>query len=132
MLFRSLSSMVLDDQAMENPPLSETEIANLRVISAGPTSLRPADILSSKRMEQVIETLVSQSDIVIFDAPPVLVATDASLLASKVDACLLVVSSRKTKRDQVQRAVDQLKKARANLLGSVLCNTVEEKTVSNY
>ena len=129
---KGLSNMVLEEETMEDPPLQWTAVDNLRVISAGQASTRPADILSSKRMEQVIKALTSQCDIVIFNAPPVLVATDASLLATRVDACLLVVTARKTKRDQVQHAADQLHKARANLLGAVVCNSETDMTISNY
>ena len=50
-------------------------------------------------MVKVIERLLAEADILLFDAPPVMAVTDAVILATKVDGVLLVVSAGETKRE---------------------------------
>jgi Mrp family chromosome partitioning ATPase len=73
-------------------------------------------------MEAVINQLTSMADIIIFDAPPIITANDASLVASLVDGVLMVVRAGNTKRDYVKAAQDQLEKVNARLVGAVLTN----------
>jgi len=83
-------------------------------------------------MDAVIARLREEADMLLFDAPPIMAAADAIVLASKVDAVLLVVSAGQTKRDQVQRAVEQLGRVNARLAGAVLNNAPEEGIIRGY
>ncbi len=56
------------------------------------------------------------------DSPPLFNVADARILASKVDATVLVVNSGDTPRQAVQYAGSQVRSAGANLLGVVLNN----------
>ena len=83
-------------------------------------------------METVIERLLTQADIILFDAPPVIVVTDAVVLATKLDGVLLVLSSGSTKRDMAKQAIDRLNKVNAPLLGSVLNNVALDSSLNSY
>ena len=109
-------------------PLQDTEVDNLRVMTAGPLPPNPADLLSSKRMDTLLAQLIQQSDLVLLDAPPVNSATDAALLATKVEGVLLVVSAGHTKRDDAERAKDMLEKVNANVVGAVLTNAAADSS----
>ena len=111
-------------------PLQETEVPNLRLLTAGPPPPNPADLLASAHMETLLARLTELADIVLIDAPPVIAATDAALLAAKVDGVLLVVSAGRTKREHVERAKDLLEKVNANVIGAVLINAALD--VSTY
>jgi non-specific protein-tyrosine kinase len=69
---------------------------------------------------------------VLFDAPPVVAVTDASLLASKVDGVLLVVKAGNTRRDHVRDAKDRLAKVNARLVGAVLLNATFDASLGQY
>ncbi|MHB9031663.1 MAG: CpsD/CapB family tyrosine-protein kinase [Anaerolineae bacterium] len=127
---KGFSNMVLEEQALENPPYQETEVNGLRIITSGPLPPRPGDILGSKKMEKILERLVADADIVILDAPPVMTVTDAAILATKVDGVLLVLSAGETKRDQAQRSVERLQKVNAHILGTVLNNAPLDASLS--
>ena len=73
--------------------LQPTEIENLRVLTSGPIPPNPSELLGSHRMAHVIEQLSQLADLVIFDTPPVLVVTDASVLGRQVDGVLLVADA---------------------------------------
>ncbi|MCS7038832.1 MAG: CpsD/CapB family tyrosine-protein kinase [Anaerolineae bacterium] len=103
-------------------PLQNTTVPNLRVMTSGPLPPNPADLLASARMKALLDHLVAEADLVLLDAPPVIVVTDAVVLAAKVDGVLLVVSAGQTRREHAQRARDLLAKVNARLIGAVLTN----------
>jgi Mrp family chromosome partitioning ATPase len=55
------------------------------------------------------------------DSPPVLVASDAKILARLVDATLLVFNAYTTRRGAAQRAVEEIAHVRGQVVGCVLC-----------
>jgi non-specific protein-tyrosine kinase len=127
-----LTTMVLDDQVLADPPLQATEVDGLRLLSSGALPPRPADLLGSKRLGLVIERLSDEADVLLFDAPPVLAAADASLLASKLDGVLLVVSAGRTKREHARLAVERLAKVNAQIVGAVLTNVTLDASLGGY
>ena len=62
-------------------PLQATEVADLRVLTSGPAVEVPSDLLASPAMGRLIARLRDEADVVLFDAPPVTLATDAAELA---------------------------------------------------
>jgi succinoglycan biosynthesis transport protein ExoP len=91
----------------------------IMVISAGNTPPNPTDLISSGRMDTILDILKESVDIVIVDGPPFLVA-DAALLASKVDGVLLIVRYGHSLKAAVREVVDQLKFVEARVLGVVI------------
>ena len=63
-------------------------------------------------MASVLSGLAGEFDAVVCDAPPLLAASDAALLASIVDACLLVCAARLARATTVRRAARRLGHAR--------------------
>jgi non-specific protein-tyrosine kinase len=113
---------VLDSDDAAELPLQPTEIPNLRVLTSGPAVVVPSDSIASPSMARLIARLRQEADVVLFDAPPVVLATDAVELATQVDGVLLTVSAGRTKRDDAQRAVQLLKRVGARLAGTALVN----------
>ncbi len=127
-----LTTMMLDEGAMSDPPLQETVVPGLQLLASGPLPPSPADLLGSRRMDRVLELLTERADMVLLDAPPVVAASDAAVLATKVDGVLLVVSAGQTKRDGVQAAKTRLEKVNANLIGAVLTNMPLDASLERY
>jgi len=127
-----LTTMVVDDQAMKSPPLQETGVPNLWLLASGPPPPNPAELLASRRMTEIIATLLERADMVLFDAPPVIAVTDAAVLAAKVDGVLLVLRAGKTKREHVERAKALLEKVNARVVGTVLTNVPPDASLQYY
>ena len=125
-----LTSMMLQDD--ERLPVQATAVPGLTLLSSGPLPPRPADILGSRRMEQVIAMLKEQADIVLFDTPPVNAVTDAAVLATKVDGVLLVFRSGATRRDHARDARKLLEKVNAHIVGVVLTDVRQERNQYSY
>jgi non-specific protein-tyrosine kinase len=117
-----LTTMIMDEPALAAPPLQETGIENLAVLTSGPLPPNPADLMGSRRMQDVIAALSQGADQVLFDTPPVVAVTDAALLATKVDGVLLIIGAGKTRREYVRTAVQRLEQINARLIGTVLTN----------
>lgn len=106
--------------------------SNLWILSSGPIPPNPAELLSSKAMDEFLEIALEQFDIVMFDTPPVLAVTDAQILANKCDGAVLVVSSGKTGNEEALKAKDLLTTAKGKLLGVVLNNKKLDNTDYYY
>jgi non-specific protein-tyrosine kinase len=117
-----LTTMMMDDGALDAPPLQQTAVEGLSVLTSGPLPPNPADLMGSRRMEEVVAALAGEADQVFFDSPPVVAVTDAAVLATKVDGVLLVISSGKTRRELARTAVQRLEQINARLVGTVLTN----------
>lgn len=104
---------------------------NLVVLTSGKIPPNPSEMLSSKTMSNLIESLKESFDYIILDTPPVQAVTDSQILSTKADGTILVVRAEKTKKESVQNAVGLLKKVNANIIGTVL-NGVDLKRNKYY
>ncbi|MCS7259599.1 MAG: CpsD/CapB family tyrosine-protein kinase [Anaerolineae bacterium] len=129
---RGLSDLFRGALSATELPLQPIPNTSLKVLTSGPLPSIPSQLLATRRMEEVIALLREQADMVLFDAPPLIVVTDASLLASKVDGVLLVVEAGNTRRDHVRAAKDRLDKVNAWLVGSVLLNAPFDRSFGGY
>ena len=100
--------------------------------SGRPWVRNPADLLGSQRTDEIIAKLTDMAEIVLFDAPPVIAVTDATILGSKVDGVLLVISAGKTRRDQAERAKESLEKANVRIIGAALTNAPKDSSIGAY
>lgn len=112
--------------------LQDTGIPDLKLLPSGPLPPNPSELLGGSRMLEVIESLKEQAEFVLFDTPPIVAVTDAAVLATRMDAVLLVLRAGKTRRELALRARAQLEKVQANLLGVVLTNATVEGGLSPY
>jgi non-specific protein-tyrosine kinase len=117
-----LTTMMMDEGALASPPLQETGVEGLSVLTSGPLPPNPAELMGSRRMEQVVAALAERADQVLFDTPPVVAVTDAAVLATKVDGVLLVFRAGRTRREYARTAVQRLEQINARLVGTVLTN----------
>jgi len=130
---RGLVTLLDEQDALTSPPLVPVaEVEHLQLLPIGPPPLDPAAQLGSARMDKVIAALQKQADVVLFDAQPVLTATDATILGTKVDGVLLVVQAKHTSRDHVQQAKERLEKARVRVVGVALTHAAADKSLGGY
>jgi len=115
-----LSDAILQPNPGVLEHVQETGIENLRLLASGSLPPNPTELLGSSRMKAVMDELSAHADIVLFDSPPLLVVADAAVLGARVDGVLLVNDAGSTRRAAAKRAVEELQRARANLLGVVL------------
>ncbi len=129
---RGLTTMIVEDAVLDDPPLIDVGVDNLWLMPSGPMPPNPADILGSRKMEKVIAALRARADVVLFDAPPIIAVTDAAVLGTKVDGVLLVVCAGRTRREHAQRARELLERVHVRIVGAVLNDAPRDVTLGGY
>ena len=102
--------------------LMETQVPNLYAVPCGPNPPNPAELLSSSLMRQFVEQSEKKFDYILLDSPPVLHVSDARILATQVEAVILVVHSGVVSREAVNDAKQQLLRVNGNIIGVALNN----------
>lgn len=126
-----LSTYLAGDGIFEDIVMA-TATDNLNMIPAGPSPPMPTELLSSRRMDELLQELKKQFDFIIIDSPPLFLA-DAPILATKTDGCILVIQADKTKVNHIRSAIEQLKQVNAAILGTVLNQTkVPKRAITEY
>lgn len=116
---RGLSDYLAGGSMLEMA-IQRSRLSNLWILPAGRTPANPAELLAGKRLDDVLARLRRDYDYLVIDTPPVLDATDAATISPRADGALLVVRMRSTQRDDAKQALELLRKARVNVLGTVL------------
>ncbi len=98
----------------------------LDVLPAGTMPPNPGELLVSKQFEQLVQTLSSQYDHVIFDCPPVLPVGDTLAVASQIGTTFMVVRSEQSAVGEVKDAIRKLRTAGIEPKGFIL-NGVKPK-----
>ena len=108
-------------------------IPNLKAMPAGPLPPNPPDLLDSRAMESFQVALAnSGAEVIIFDAPPLLGLSDASILASKVDGVLVVVNIERANRRQIEQMKAHFAQAGTRVLGCVVNKQRRKRRDSSY
>lgn len=97
-----------------------TPVEGLFVVTCGTPPENPAEMLGSGAMRGLLEHAESRFDLVVLDTPPVLAASDSSVLGTLVDGVVLVVRAGHTAREAARDALRQLSAVGANVVGAVL------------
>lgn len=100
-----------------------TALPNLQLLPSGPLPPNPAELLGSKRMQELLDVLKQKADIVVVDSPPVTVISDAVMLSTRMDGVILVMRAGRTRLENARNALNALKQVHANVLGVVLNGT---------
>jgi len=113
---------VLKQEATLEDAIKATSIPNLHFLPSGKMPRTSVGILDTQRIRSIIEQLRQTYDVVLFDSPPIVGVSDASIIASEVDGVLLVVQYRKYPRNMSTRARRMLENVGAKVIGVVLNN----------
>lgn len=105
---------------------------DLYVLTAGSIPPNPSELLGSDRMKRLINSLREQFEYIILDMPPINVVTDAVVASSLTDGALIVVRTGMSERKSVIKAINQLERANAKILGSVLTRVGRNKKGYGY
>lgn len=93
--------------------------SQLYVLPAGQIPPNPSELLGSDIMDRVLTELERRVDVVILDAPPVLMVTDAVVIGGKTQGVIFVAAAGITKKQALEAAVDSLDTAGVALRGIV-------------
>jgi receptor protein-tyrosine kinase len=114
------TTTILLDQVDVHDALQVTDPDFPAVLTSGQLPPNPSELLSSRRMNQLVSELRAAFDVVLIDCPPLLPVTDPMVVSRFADGILLVTRAGTTTRDQAQAATTACEKAGAAVFGAVL------------
>jgi succinoglycan biosynthesis transport protein ExoP len=118
---RGLTDFLTSDLDLEDV-VQTTSLPGLFMLTSGHLPSDAVGVLNSQRMMDLIAQVKNRFDIVLFDSPPILGVSDASVLVRALDATVVVVQHRRFPRAMLQRVKQAVENAGGNILGVVLNN----------
>lgn len=122
-IFRESNIVGMSNNLTENLKLSESllksETKGLFILTSGVIPPNPGELLNSKRMKQLLSTAKKNFDFIIIDSPPMLMMSDSIVLASLADGVVIVVRKQLTKKEALNRTIQQLNLIQAQIIGVV-------------
>lgn len=118
-------------------PLAMNEVAlavqgTFCLIPSGPLPPSPVVLLAQKGLADFERRARNLFDLILYDTPPLSFAADASLISAAAEATVLVIDARKTGRNAVLQAVEQLRRTNSKVLGIVVNRLAEDRRGSYY
>ena len=104
----------------------------LYVITAGPQSPNPAELLASDRMSDFLTKAEGLFDIIIIDGPPVLGLADALVISNITHGTVLVVDSGETRKGVLSDSLKRLQGVQANVIGTILTKYSQGQSEYSY
>ncbi len=111
--------------------ICETNVKNLMYISCGSDQQNPIGLLCSARFRTLMNNVRNEYDFVFFDTPSLESVVDGAIVASNVDATILIVKTGFISLKSIARAKEKLDDMDANILGVVL-NKVKKRDYRRY
>ena len=107
---RGLMDLLLDDKMDLSDVMLRTNVDTLSILSAGTASPRATELLASHTMSAFVAEIANRypDRIVIFDSPPLLLTSEAHVLASHMGQIVVVVESETTTQHAVKESLRQL------------------------
>jgi tyrosine-protein kinase Etk/Wzc len=107
--------------------IQDTEINNLSIITAGIIPPNPSELLGSDRMTELVNQLENDWDMVLFDSPPLVAVTDATMISQEIDQIIMVVKVGQTDKKAFAHTLTNLRNVDAPL-GGIIMNAVTHKS----
>ncbi|WP_308467861.1 polysaccharide biosynthesis tyrosine autokinase [Rathayibacter soli] len=92
----------------------------LYVLPSGRIPPNPSELLGSKNMASLLNTLTAEFDYVLVDSPPLLLVTDAAVVSKLTGGAIVVAASGTTKKNELAAAVRALEHIGSRLVGVVV------------
>jgi exopolysaccharide/PEP-CTERM locus tyrosine autokinase len=105
-----LMDILLDDKLEVADVMIKTNVEKLSILAAGRKSKHATELLASQSMSDLLKEIAHRygDRIVIFDTPPLLLTSEARVLASQMGQIVLVVAAEKTPQQAVKEALRQI------------------------
>lgn len=107
---------------------------SLDVLTSGPIPPNPAELLSSKKMQLLLELVGKHYEYVFIDTPPVTVVSDAFLMNKNTAGMIFVVKENHTSHGAINDALERIKMTDGKVLGflKVGCGAKGRRGYKNY
>lgn len=117
---QGLSNFLVSSKEMIISPIKSGVLDNWYIMTSGDIPPNPSELLGSKRMKLLIDTLSTGFDFIIIDLPPVNIVIDALVVTPVLDGIAVVVREDYTDTKSLKQCIRQLKMSEAKILGFIM------------
>lgn len=110
----------------------KTEVENLDVIPCGNVPANPAELLSSRRYQELVDQFKTQYDLIIVDTPPIMLVTDAALACRAAGQIVMVIEYNKHSIEAIKDGMSQILKGNGNAHASIVINKYEHRRSDGF
>lgn len=115
-----LSNILTDRNKAEIPICKMEHSENWYILTSGDIPPNPSELLGSKRMEKLLDTLSEKFDFIILDLPPINIVSDAMAVASFIQGLIVVVREGYSDKKELNNCIRQIELSEIKLLGFVM------------
>ncbi|MBD2388126.1 GumC family protein [Cylindrospermum sp. FACHB-282] len=131
MNIQGLTDVISQDLDWNNVIERSPQEENLFVMSAGPIPPDSVRLLASQKMQDLMDSLQTTFDLVIYDTPPLLGFADAYLLAANTNGIVLVAGLGKLKRTELHQTLEEIQISNTPILG-MIANKSKDAMPASY
>ncbi|WP_353095815.1 polysaccharide biosynthesis tyrosine autokinase [Tissierella praeacuta] len=117
---QGITNVLMGDKNISDVVHKYESLDNFNILTSGPIPPNPAELLGSKKMRNLLESLKEDYDTIILDTPPVGLVTDSAVLSTIADGLIYVTAVGQIDVEVIKRAKELLDKVSANIIGVVL------------
>ncbi len=128
---RGLSSLLTSHDAISSATLPSGQ-DGLTFLPSGPIPPSPTELISTPRMEEILQAAAGAYQVVVIDSPPILGLADSPTLSALVDGVIFICEADRSRRGSLKMALRRLRAMRPVLLGAVLTKFDPLKAGNRY
>jgi exopolysaccharide/PEP-CTERM locus tyrosine autokinase len=109
-----LMDILLNDDMKLSDVILKTNIPTLSILPAGRSNRHATELLASRAMSKLLTEIADRyaDRIVIFDSPPLLITTEANVLAAQMGQVVMVVEAETTTQHAVKESLQKIETCR--------------------
>ncbi len=117
---KGLSSLLTSNNDMMSEVCKSDKVEGLSLLPVGAIPPNASELLSGRRLKEILQEAEDNFEIVIVDTPPVLSFSDSPILGSLCKGVLIVVQSGRNRTPDVMRTINRMRDSQSNVIGALL------------
>lgn len=105
---------------------------NIDILTSGKQPPNPSELLSSEKMNSILEEVSKEYDYIFIDTPPIILVSDALILSKITSGIIIVVRENSTNHKMIKESLDRISMVQTKVLGLVLTNDKVRLSKKNH
>ncbi|WP_236786060.1 CpsD/CapB family tyrosine-protein kinase [Anaerococcus ihuae] len=124
-----LTDFFYDNNNINEILIKDKNQENLSILLSGQKPNNPTEILDSSKVKNIIKDLSEKFDYIFINVPPVDLLADGAIVSTYCDGIILSFKYNDTKKEELDKAVENLKKVNANIIGMIMTHAKIDKNI---
>lgn len=128
-----LTDFFFDNKNINEILIKDKNQENLSILLSGKNPNNPTEILDSSKVKNMIKDLSDKFDYIFINIPPVDLLADGAIVSTYCDGMILSFKYNDTRKEELEKAIINLKKVDANIIGLIMTHAdISKNTYKGY